>query len=85
MENGGADWSRTSFSLAITPLGDCSNDGFQFSKWRSDLLMFWSRKLSSFVLFSRIITSAILLKQLVTSGSVNIAIVTIRRYSRRVR
>ena len=71
------DWSRTSFSLAIiTALGDYSNDGFQFSKWRPDLLMFRSRKLSSFVLFSPIITSAILLKQSVTSGSVNIAIVT---------
>ena len=54
-----------------------SNDGFQFSKWRPDLLMFWSRKYSSFVLLSRIITGAILLKQLVTSGSVNIAIVTL--------
>ena len=43
-------------------LGDYSNDGFQFLKWRPDLLMFRSRKLSSFVLFSRIITSAILLK-----------------------
>ena len=40
-----ADWSRTSFSLAIiTAIGDYSNNGFQFSKWRPDLLMFRSRK-----------------------------------------
>ena len=47
-----ADCSRTSFFLAIiTSIGDYSNDGFQFSKWRLDLLMFGSRKLSKVCYF----------------------------------
>ena len=62
IENG-VRWLVENFVLS---LGDYSNDGVQFSKWRPDLLIFRSRKLSSLkkfcVLFSRIITTAILLK-----------------------
>ena len=65
-----ADWSRTSFFLAIITAR------LSVFKMAARFVDVSESQIFVFVLFSRIITSAILLKQLVTSGSVNIAIVT---------
>ena len=82
-----ADWSRTSFSLAIITTRWLWQWRLSVFKMAARFVDVLESQIFVFVLFSRIITSAILLKQLVTSGSVNIDFVsvTIRRYSRRLR